>query len=370
MTVFGKPRYLGVAAIEDDVINFDGKHQFPAVIQTVRGVELGIIGGKISPEQQEIYRSSSLKYEDTTESMIQEIKFDHAANPEEIEKYYDLKFHEEDVLLRSREILKSHNLKIKLVDVEYMLDQKKLFFYFTSEQRIDFRSYVRDLAHEFKTRIEMRQIGTRDEARIVRGIASCGRECCCGYWLRGFSPIGIKMVKEQRMTINPTKISGICGRLMCCMSYEQALYSELWEKLPGPGSRIKTEQGIYTLESLDIGRELVNIRFPSNRLVPVKISEFESFRDTVLKGEEWENNQPVKNNSPVAINVKANHDQKQAEKKSEPPKKSARVTQKNKPHEKSDQDSKDLQRTKNQPRRNNNKQRSNKHSNAQKNREA
>ena len=130
-------------------------------------------------------------------------------------------------------------------------------------------------------------VGIRDEARIVRGIASCGRPCCCGYWLRGFTPISIKIVKEQRSALNPSKISGLCGRLMCCMSYEQEAYSELWAKLPGPGAKIKTENGSYLLESLDIGNEHVNVRFPSGRLVPVLISEFADFQETVLKGEEW-----------------------------------------------------------------------------------
>ena len=189
--------------------------------------------------------------------------------------------------MRARDILTAHNLDMKLVDVEYMLDRKKFFLYFTAEQRVDFRAYVRDLAHEFRTRIEMRQVGIRDEARIVKGIAPCGRPCCCGYWLHGFQPISIKIVKEQRSELNPTKISGLCGRLMCCMSYEQELYTELWAKLPGPGAKIRTEQGVYVLESLDIGREIVNIRFPSGRLVPVMISEFPDFQTTVLKGEEW-----------------------------------------------------------------------------------
>ena len=133
----------------------------------------------------------------------------------------------------------------------------------------------------------MRQVGIRDEARIVKGIAPCGRPCCCGYWLHGFQPISIKIVKEQRSELNPTKISGLCGRLMCCMSYEKELYTELWAKLPGPGAKIRTEQGVYQLESLDIGREIVNIRFPSGRLVPVLISEFPDFQATVLRGEEW-----------------------------------------------------------------------------------
>ena len=282
LTIFGKPRYLGLATVKD-TIDISGW----AVIKTVRGYEMGLPGGVLNDEQQAKYKTEAAKYEETTEAMLQEVDFIRMADAEDLENYYNCRQEEREGLLRARDILSSHNLDMKLVDVEYMLDRKKFFLYFTAEQRIDFRAYVRDLAHEFRTRIEMRQVGTRDEARILRGIAPCGRPCCCGYWLHGFQPISIKIVKEQCSELTPTKISGLCGRLMCCMSYEKDLYSELWAKLPGPGAKIRTEQGAYLLESLDIGREIVNIRFPSGRLVPVLINEFPEFQDTVLKGEEW-----------------------------------------------------------------------------------
>ena len=282
LTIFGKPRYLGLMTVDADMT----KSQW-AVLRTSRGYEMGLPGGKLTEEQQAKFRASASSFEDSTEAMLQDVEFVRIADAEDIENYYICREEENDALFRARDILSAHNLEMKLVDVEYMLDRKKFFLYFTAEQRVDFRAYVRDLAHEFRTRIEMRQIGIRDEARIVQGIASCGRPCCCGYWLRGFTPISIKIVKEQRSALNPTKISGLCGRLMCCMSYEKEFYTELWAKLPGPGSKIKTEQGYYVLESLDIGRENVNIRFPSGRLVPVQIEEFPDFRDTVLRGEEW-----------------------------------------------------------------------------------
>ncbi len=289
LTIFGKPRYLGLAKIDNVKILHDLEENKSRwiVIKTPRGYEMGLPGGRLSPEQEEKYQAESATFEDTTESLLQNVEFVREANSQDIENYYTCRSDEQEALLKARDISLTHDLKMKLVDVEYMLDRKKLYFYFTAEQRIDFRAYVRDLAHEFKTRIEMRQIGIRDEARIVRGIASCGRPCCCGYWLRGFSPISIKIVKEQRTALNPTKISGLCGRLMCCMSYEKELYNELWSKLPGPGAKIKTEQGVYILESLDLGREQVNVRFPTGRLVPVLISEFPDFKEAVLKGEEW-----------------------------------------------------------------------------------
>ena len=284
LTIFGKPRYLGLMKMKDDYVPNHNKH---IMLKTSRGYEMGIMGGLLNHEQEERYRKDATHYEDATEEILQDVEFIREADMYDMEDYYLCKHEEEEVLFKSRLILSEHKIPIKLVDVEYMLDRKKLYFYFTAEQRVDFRAYVRDLAHEFRTRIEMRQVGFRDEARIVQGLGSCGRPCCCSYWLRGFSPISIKIVKEQRSALNPTKISGLCGRLMCCMSYEKEIYSEMWAKLPGPGTKIRTEQGNYVLESLDVGHEHVNIRFPSGRLIPVKISEFNDFKETVLKGEEW-----------------------------------------------------------------------------------
>ena len=283
LTIFGKPRYLGLMKADEKRI----KNAQCIVVKSERGYELGFLGGPLSDEQQEKYKSATSKFENADNAMLQTVKFVKAADDIDIEAYYKCRRAEEEALITSREILEKHKLNLKLVDVEYMLDRKKFYFYFTATQRVDFRLFVRDLAHMFKTRIEMRQVGIRDEARIVSGLSSCGRPCCCSYWLRGFSPISIRIVKEQRSALNPTKISGLCGRLMCCMSYEKDFYSELWSRLPGPGAKIKTEQGIYVLESLDLGREYVNIRFPNGRLVSVAITEFPDFQAAVLRGEEW-----------------------------------------------------------------------------------
>ena len=283
LTIFGKPRYLGLMKADEKKIKNVGS----VVIKTERGYELGMLGGALSDEQQEKYKNETSKFENVADAMLQNVNFVKVADDIDIEAYYKCRRAEEDALKVAREILEEHKLNMKLVDVEYMLDRKKFYFYFTAAQRVDFRLYVRDLAHTFKTRIEMRQVGIRDEARIVSGISTCGRPCCCSYWLRGFSPISIRIVKEQRSALNPTKISGLCGRLMCCMSYEKDFYSELWSRLPGPGAKIKTEQGIYVLESLELGREYVNIRFPNGRLVSVSITEFPDFQETILKGEEW-----------------------------------------------------------------------------------
>ncbi len=141
------------------------------------------------------------------------------------------------------ELIREKDLPMKLVDVEYLFDGSKAIFYFTAEQRVDFRELVRDLAREFHTRIEMRQIGVRDEAKMVGGIGPCGRELCCATWLTDFAPISVRMAKEQDVALNPAKISGICGRLMCCLSYEHAMYRDMAKGFPKLGKTVETPRG-------------------------------------------------------------------------------------------------------------------------------
>jgi cell fate regulator YaaT (PSP1 superfamily) len=141
------------------------------------------------------------------------------------------------------ERVRDKGLPMKMVDVEYLFDGSKAIFYFTAESRVDFRELVRDLARQFHTRIEMRQIGVRDEAKLVGGVGCCGRPLCCATWLTQFAPISVRMAKDQHVSLNPTKISGICGRLMCCLSYEHAMYKELAREMPKVGKRVETPDG-------------------------------------------------------------------------------------------------------------------------------
>jgi cell fate regulator YaaT (PSP1 superfamily) len=141
------------------------------------------------------------------------------------------------------ERVRDKGLPMKMVDVEYLFDGSKAIFYFTAESRVDFRELVRDLARQFHTRIEMRQIGVRDEAKMVGGVGCCGRPLCCATWLTQFAPISVRMAKDQHVSLNPTKISGICGRLMCCLSYEHSMYKELARDMPKVGKRVETLRG-------------------------------------------------------------------------------------------------------------------------------
>lgn len=289
LAIFGKPRYLGLLDITEP---FPARGA-PLVVETMRGTEMALLGGALSSEQEARYRASC--NEDASDSQVkggepilQEIAFARMATCEDIDAASSAREEEEYVLVKARALLSNHNLPMKLVDVEYLLDRKKLFFYFTSEQRVDFRAYVRDLAKEFRTRIELRQIGVRDEAKTVKGIAPCGLECCCSRWLHRFTPICIKMVKEQNLALNPTKISGICGRLMCCMSYEHTSYGALWKSLPNPGSKIRTQGGNYILDGVELSSDSVRVRKPDGGSVLVPVGSFDRFREAVMEGREWE----------------------------------------------------------------------------------
>jgi len=178
----------------------------------------------------------------------------------------DVVQHKENVRKKQRamelcqEKVNKHNLQMKLIDVEYTFDNSKVIFYFTADGRVDFRELVKDLAGVFKMRIELRQIGVRDEAKMVGGIGTCGKGLCCHTWLPEFEPVSIKMAKVQNLSLNPTKISGICGRLMCCLKYENDIYYELRKGMPEVGERIKTEDGIGVVQETNILENKIKVR--------------------------------------------------------------------------------------------------------------
>jgi len=172
--------------------------------------------------------------------------------------FKDKKHHEEnkkkekESLNTAQKLIKKYKLDMNLTDVEYTFDNSKLLFYFTADGRIDFRELVKDLAAVFKTRIELRQIGVRDEAKIIKGIGVCGRPFCCSSFLGDFQPVSIKMAKDQNLSLNSTKNSGGCGRLMCCLNFEQETYEEMWKVTPRPKSIIKTPQGEATVLDVNV----------------------------------------------------------------------------------------------------------------------
>ena len=167
---------------------------------------------------------------------------------------------EKDAFKICQEKIKKHNLEMKLIDAEYTFDNNKVLFYFTADGRIDFRELVKDLASVFRTRIELRQVGVRDETKIMGGVGICGRVLCCHSFLSDFIPVSIKMAKEQNLSLNPSKISGVCGRLMCCLKNEEETYEVLNSRLPSPGDYVTTNDGLKgEVHSVNVLRQLVKV---------------------------------------------------------------------------------------------------------------
>ncbi len=186
------------------------------------------------------------------------------------------------------EKVKAHNLDMKLVDVEYSLDGGKIIFYFTADGRVDFRALVRDLAAVFRTRIELRQIGVRDEVKMLGGLGPCGREACCKAFLSDFSPVSIRMAKDQNLSLNPTKISGLCGRLMCCLNYEQEHYAETLKRCPRKGTTVLTPEGPAVVDDVLILKEKVKVRLTGEE-VEIREYAFDDVKEANQKDiAEWE----------------------------------------------------------------------------------
>ena len=200
------------------------------------------------------------------------------ATEEDIKRYEENEKKSKEAYAVCEKKIQEHNLDMKLVDVEYTFDGTKLLFYFTADGRIDFRDLVKDLAAIYKTRIELRQIGVRDEVKMLGGYGMCGRELCCCNHLGDLNPVSIKMAKEQGLSLNPTKISGVCGRLMCCLKHEQEVYEEKLSRLPSVGSIVKTPEGKGTVEDVEVLREIIK----------VKIEKDGSFTKKSFKNEEIE----------------------------------------------------------------------------------
>jgi cell fate regulator YaaT (PSP1 superfamily) len=205
----------------------EGDH---AIVETARGTEYGEV---VIPEKE-------VEDKDIVAPLKQVIR---KATAKDDKKMEDNKEKEKEALDACEKKIASHGLQMKLVDVEYTFDNSKIVFYFTADGRVDFRELVKDLAGMFKTRIELRQIGVRDEAKMMGGLGPCGRPCCCSYFLGDFSPVSIKMAKEQNLSLSPTKISGLCGRLMCCLNYEHEHYCETRRRMPKQGSTVDTPDG-------------------------------------------------------------------------------------------------------------------------------
>ena len=226
---------------------FDIKQGDNVIVETARGVEFGRVVSGVK--------------EVAEEDVIQPLKSVIRIATEQDQKVVNKnKQKEKEAFKICLEKIRKHGLEMKLIDVEYTFDGNKILFYFTADGRIDFRELVKDLAAVFRTRIELRQIGVRDETKIRGGIGICGRPLCCSTYLTEFSAVSIKMAKEQNLSLNQTKISGVCGRLMCCLKNEQETYEELNKKLPGIGDFVTTPDGLQgTVHSVNVLRQRVKV---------------------------------------------------------------------------------------------------------------
>ena len=217
------------------------------IVETARGVEFGsVVTGPKEVEDDKI-----------TQPLKSVIRL---ATDEDKKKEEKNKEKEKEAFKICLEKIRKHGLEMKLIDAEYTFDNNKVLFYFTADGRIDFRELVKDLASVFRTRIELRQIGVRDETKIRGGIGICGRPLCCHTYLSEFAPVSIKMAKEQNLSLNPTKISGVCGRLMCCLTNEEETYEELNSHLPANGDHVTTPEGLRgDVQSVNVLRQLVKV---------------------------------------------------------------------------------------------------------------
>ena len=230
-----------------DPLEFDIKRNDHVIVETARGIEFGTVVAGIM--------------EVAEDKVVQPLKpVIRIANRRDMEQEAANRVKEKEAFQICLERIRSHGLEMKLIDAEYTFDNNKVLFYFTADGRIDFRELVKDLAGIFKTRIELRQIGVRDETKIVGGIGICGRSLCCNSYLSDFVPVSIKMAKEQNLSLNPAKISGVCGRLMCCLKNEEETYEELNRRLPNIGDYVTLEGGLKgEVQSVNVLRQLVKV---------------------------------------------------------------------------------------------------------------
>lgn len=198
------------------------------------------------------------------------------ARPEEVERIAHLRADEARVRRVTRERVKHFGLKMKVTEAEWQFDKNKLMIYFTAERRVDFRELVRDLARTFRTRIELKQIGVRDEAALLGGVGRCGRELCCSTWLREIKPVSLQLAKDQRLSLNPAQISGCCGRLMCCLTYEHDAYVQARKRFPRVGRALMTSRGKERVVSVDIWRERVLLKDGDGERRTVELEELKS----------------------------------------------------------------------------------------------
>src|SRR6266699_375393 len=239
-----------------------------AIVETVRGTEAGRV----------VMAAKKLAESDLTDPLKPVLRL---ASEDELRMMLSFKSKEKDALVQCARHVAQHNLPMKLVEAEYTFDGSRLTFYFTANERVDFRALVRDLAATFRTRIELRQIGARDQAKLQGGVGMCGKTLCCSSWITDFGVVSIKMAKEQDLPLNPSKISGVCGRLLCCLSYENDNYVQAKQAMPQIGAILSTPSGPGRVVSVNVPQESVEVMLESGVTIQIPINKLEaSSKDT------------------------------------------------------------------------------------------
>jgi len=249
----GKVYYFDPAGIDLEVNDY-------VVVKTTRGLELGYV--VIAPRQVLVSEVTA-----PLKSVVRK------AEPEDIRRAQELEEKEKEALIECGKLIAKLNLPMKQLSAEYNLDGSRLTFYFSAEERVDFRELVRELTNRFKVRVELRQVGPRDQAKLVGGFGRCGRPLCCMSFLREFVPVSIKMAKEQNLPLNPMKISGVCGRLLCCLVYESEQYQAMKEELPKEGQQVSTAMGVATVVGSNPLKKTVLVELDSQVTVELPLSE-------------------------------------------------------------------------------------------------
>jgi cell fate regulator YaaT (PSP1 superfamily) len=248
----GKIYYFDAGDIELKVNDY-------AVVKTARGLELGRV--VVAPKEVSAKETKGLK------PVVRQ------AEPEDIKRAQELEAKEAEAVAECAKLIAKLGLPMKLLGAQYNLDGSRLTFFFSAEERVDFRELVRELNSRFKKKVELRQLGPRDEARLVGGFGRCGRPLCCVDFLAELSPVSIKMAKEQDLPLNPMKISGVCGRLLCCLAYESEQYHDMKEKMPRQGQRVKTPMGVATVVGGNPLKETVWVELETEARVELPLSE-------------------------------------------------------------------------------------------------
>jgi cell fate regulator YaaT (PSP1 superfamily) len=251
---FAEVRFKGTRKEYFSYSGFDLAPGSHVIVEAERGTDLGEVSAVGAIAERKCSSSGGCATPTPAHKVLR------IAKREEIAQKSTLREDEHRVRERTRAMVAKHDLKMKVAEAEWQFDRAKLIIYFTAEKRVDFRQLVRDLARTFRTRIELKQIGVRDEAALLGGVGRCGRELCCSTWLPELKPVSLQLAKDQRLSLNPAQISGCCGRLMCCLMYEHRTYVEARRRFPREGRTLKTSKGEERVVAVDIWRDTVSLR--------------------------------------------------------------------------------------------------------------